>query len=116
MRSPDVNVLVACQEEAIAGFAVMQFGDTRAHLVLMCVQPPLRRQGVGHRLLDWLLATAEVAGMASIHLELRADNAAALAFYSRLGFHETLVVPGYYGGRVDARRMLRLLRSPTVQQ
>ena len=33
------------------------------------------------RLLDWLLESARVAGMASIHLELRAGNDAARRFY-----------------------------------
>ena len=71
-----------------------------------------RHLGIGRRLIDWLVESARVAGIASIHLELRADNVSAQAFYRALGFSETLVVPGYYDGRVSARRMLRMLRSP----
>lgn len=115
IRSPEVCVVVASDGEEVAGFAVMEFGDTRAHLVLMCVQPGLRRRGVGRGLIDWLLASAEVAGIESVHLELRADNEVALAFYRSLGFSETLQLPGYYGGRIAARRMLRLLRPIAVR-
>ena len=104
--------LVACDAAGVQGFAIMQFGDERAHLILMCVQPAQRRLGIGRRLIEWLVESARVAGIMSIHLELRADNAAAQAFYRALGFSETLVVPGYYEGRVSARRMLQLLRSP----
>ena len=49
--------------------------------------------------------------MVSIHVELRADNSGAFAFYRALGFVETLRVPGYYSGRVTAIRMLRMLRA-----
>ena len=94
----------------LRAFAIMQFGDERAHLVLMCVAPEHRRRGVGRRLLGWLVASARVAGIAAIDLELRADNAAAHAFYRTLGFADTAVVPGYYEGRLPALRMRCQLR------
>ena len=52
--------------------------------------------------------------MASIHVELRADNAAAYAMYEAAGFAETFRVPRYYRGRETAVRMLRVLRAPGV--
>ena len=62
-------------------------------------------------MVEWLVESALVAGMASIHVELRASNAAALAFYAAMGFSETFRVPGYYRGRETAVRMLRMLRT-----
>ena len=103
--------LVAHDASRIQGFAVMQFGDTHAHLVLLCVQPMQRRRGIGRRLSEWLVESACVAGIESIGLELRADNAAALAFYGRLGFTEMQLVPGYYDGQTPARRMRLQLRA-----
>lgn len=108
----DHSVLVAVDGARIAGFAVMQFGDEHAHLVLLAVRPGLQRRGLGRRLVDWLIGSARVAGMASVHLELRADNEPALSFYRSLGFSTTLRLPGYYEGRETAWRMLRLLRVP----
>ena len=97
----------------VLGFAVMRFGDSQAHLALLCVQPQQRQQGIGRRLIDWLTASARVAGISTIGLELRADNAAALGFYRQLGFVETALVPGYYDDRIAARRMtLRLAATP----
>ena len=110
------TVLVAAGDAGVQGFAAMQFGDEHAHLVLMCVRPARRRQGIGRGLLAWLTESARVAGMAAIHLELRTDNDAAHAFYRTLGFAESAVVPGYYEGRVAARRMLRRLRPPAAPQ
>jgi [ribosomal protein S18]-alanine N-acetyltransferase len=108
----DVSVLVAASGRRIAGFAAMEFGDERAHLMLLAVRPPLQRRGLGRRMVEWLIESAQVAGMASVHLELRQANDAARAFYAALGFSATLQVPGYYDGREGALRMLRLLRVP----
>jgi len=101
---------------AITGFAIMEFGDERAHLVLLAVRPSHRRLGIGLRLLEWLVESARVAGMASIHLELRSNNDAARRFYRAMSFYETVLVPGYYrsgeGRKEGALRMLRVLRAP----
>jgi ribosomal-protein-alanine N-acetyltransferase len=107
----------AAVRDALAGFAIMELGEERAHLVLLAVRPSHRRLGIGQRMLEWLLETARVAGMASVHLELRAGNDAARRFYRAMGFYETVLVPGYYrgveGGRKEgALRMLRVLRVP----
>jgi [ribosomal protein S18]-alanine N-acetyltransferase len=130
MRDKETLAAVACEggkgqakgavagsvANAVAGFAIMEFGDERAHLVLLAVRPSHRRLGIGQRLLDWLLESARVAGMASIHLELRASNDAARRFYRAMGFYETVLVPGYYrsgeGKKEGALRMLRVLRNP----
>lgn len=95
----------------LAGFSVMQFGDARAHLALLCVQPAHRRRGIGRSLVEWLVASARVAGMESIGLELRSDNDAALDLYRGLGFVETRLAPGYYEGRIAARAMALALRT-----
>ena len=103
---------VARERPGLSGFAIMDFGDERAHLVLLAVQPTQRRRGIGRRMVDWLMESALTAGMASVHLELRADNAAARRFYRALGFSETVMMPRYYNGREAAMRMIRMLRAP----
>jgi len=107
-------VLIAHEAAHIQGFAVMRFGDEHAHLLLLCVQPALRQRGIGRRLVAWLLESAQVAGIESVALELRADNAAALTFYGRLGFSETQLVPAYYDRRIPARRMALRLRASSA--
>ena len=86
IRDPDSLTLVACAGPQIAGFAVLRFADVQAHLVLLCVLPAQQRQGLGRALCDWLWASARVAGIESVQLELRADNPGAWLFYRRLGF------------------------------
>jgi [ribosomal protein S18]-alanine N-acetyltransferase len=112
IADPETAALVACDGAQLLGFSVMQFGDERAHLSLLCVQVQQQRRGIATRLLEWLVRSARVAGIGSIDLELRADNEAALRFYRSQGFSETVLVPGYYEGRFAARRMVRVLRPP----
>ena len=127
IRDRETLAVVACESAknraapvatrgALTGFAIMELGDERAHLVLLAVRPSHRRMGIGQRLLEWLLESARCAGMASIHLELRANNDAARRFYRAMSFYETVLVPGYYrsgeGRKEGALRMLRVLRAP----
>ena len=112
IRDRETLTPVACDRGRIAGFAIMEFGDERAHLVLLAVRPTHRRLGIGRRLVEWLVESARAAGIASLHLELRAANEAARGFYRAMGFDETIVVPGYYRGREAALRMIRVLRAP----
>jgi ribosomal-protein-alanine N-acetyltransferase len=112
---PDVTALVARDAQGLAGFAIMQFGDDDAHLVLLAVQPRRQRQGVARRMLGWLLDSARVAGAAEIRLEIRAGNAGARAFYHALGFGDAGLLPGYYGGRDAALRMVRVMRRADDQ-
>jgi len=109
---PEAVTLVARNGESLTGFGIMKFGDERAHLVLLAVQPDFQRRGIARRLIQWLVESAATAGMASIHVELRARNTGAYAFYRAIGFAETLRLPGYYSGRETAIRMLRMLRAP----
>jgi [ribosomal protein S18]-alanine N-acetyltransferase len=112
MQESETVTLVARVGARFAGFAIMRFGDTRAHLILLAVDVPHQRQGVARRMLGWLAESARVAGIASVHVELRADNAPALSFYRAAGFAETFRMPGYYRGRETAVRMLHLLPTP----
>ena len=116
IREAETVTLVARGARHPVGFAVMRFGDDRAHLVLLAVQRAHHRRGIGRRMIEWLLESARVAGTASIHVELRAGNAPALAFYRALGFVETFRVPGYYRGRETAIRMMRMMRADAVRR
>jgi ribosomal-protein-alanine N-acetyltransferase len=111
---PETVAVIAREVPRIAGFAIMKFGDDRAHLALLAVRPSHQRRGLARRMLDWLVASAQAAGVATVHVELRETNVAALGLYRSVGFDETLRVPGYYRGREAAIRMIRVLRMPNA--
>jgi ribosomal-protein-alanine N-acetyltransferase len=115
IADPETVVLVArAPAAALAGFAIMRFGDVGAHLDLLAVAAPLQRQGLGRRLLRWLEASALTAGTFHVSLELRANNTGARDFYQALGYAMSGHRPGYYQGREDAITMRRDLRVTTA--
>lgn len=111
----DTVALAACDGQRVVGFAIMSFGDEHAHLVLLAVRASHQRRGIARRMTEWLLASAAVAGIASIKVELRTDNAAAYALYRGLGFAEMLRADGYYRGREAAIFMIRMLRPAGIE-
>ena len=113
IRDPDTVALVACDGPQLHGFAVMHFGDALARLALLCVVATQQRQGLGRQLHHWLLASAQVAGIGTLRLELRADNSSALSFYRQLSFVEPQRLPNDDDGLAAARRME--LRLQTVR-
>jgi ribosomal-protein-alanine N-acetyltransferase len=112
LRRRDTIGVVARMEKILVGFAIMQFGADQAHLNLLAVAPLFRRRGIGGALIEWLEASAVVAGVSCITLELRAGNHAALAFYQCLGYEEFEALPRYYDRRESALRMMHVLRYP----
>jgi ribosomal-protein-alanine N-acetyltransferase len=107
IRDPDTMVLVASVRGEIAGFAIMSFGEERAHLLLLAVMPVHRRKGIGTAMLRWLEESCVTAGIRQVKLELRSANRVAREFYVRAGYHYLGQVSGYYDGREAASIMAR---------
>jgi len=112
IKDSDTNVVVARAKSKLAGFAIMRYQGFEAHLVLFAVSPQYRRQGIGRRLIDWLIATARVAGAQSVFVELRVGNRSAKSFYRALGFVPMEELDSYYRGIEDGIRMALDLRVP----
>jgi len=110
VRARDTNVLVADVHSHLVGFAIMDFGEARAHLSLLAVKPSHQRCGIATQMLNWLEASALAAGIERIDLELRATNDDARSFYRARGFKEGSYLPGYYLGVETALRMSRDIR------
>ena len=112
IRGEESIVLTARRPTGVMGFAIMQFGDSTAHLNLLAVEAGSQRRGIGSALLAWLEESAVVAGTFVIQLELRAANTGARAFYEARGYRETGRVTGYYQRLEDAIQMAKDLSAP----
>ena len=110
IKARDTNVLVAEVRQHVVGFAIMDFGDTSAHLLLLAVKPTHQRCGVGRRMVAWLEEAALTAGIGTVSLELRSNNFGARTFYRILGYKELSYLPGYYRGVETAVKMARDIR------
>ncbi len=111
IRDPATNVAVITESDAIVGFGIMQYRDESAHLALFAIRSSHRNRGIGSRLVAWLEKPALIAGVQLLRVEARADNAAALSFYRRLGFELVNKVAGYYSGVVDAVQLEKRLSA-----
>jgi ribosomal-protein-alanine N-acetyltransferase len=103
------RVLVALDGTQMVGYAAFQRILDEAELLNIRVAPAYRRRGVGRCLLA--ACRTDLEGARCLHLEVRANNWAALALYREAGFAQVGVRRGYYpavaGGREDAL-LLRL--------
>lgn len=98
--SPHVSL-----HQAPHGFALTRLVAGEAELLTLAVDPAHQRQGIAQALLKtWLEGLRNQAETA--FLEVAADNGAAQALYSKLGFVEVARRAGYYsrpdGPSVDA--------------
>lgn len=91
--------------EVMAAFAITQVVLDEATLFNIAVDPAWQRQGLGRQLLEYLIQALEERGVATLWLEVRASNTAAIALYESLGFNEATIRRNYYPtaqGREDA--------------
>lgn len=95
-HDPDKKIVVAKQDGAIVGFAVLHhvckpenpFMKERDYLDIdeFCVDAAHRRQGVATALIDFIRAYAIAQGFPRIELNMWEFNRDALAFYEAAGF------------------------------
>lgn len=78
---------------AYGGFWAM---GPEVHIVTIASHPDYRRQGLGRRLLEFMIERARSAGASEITLEVRAGNHAAQAMYRAMGFATVGVRKRYY--------------------
>lgn len=89
----------------IYGYGIMSFGAGEAHILNICLHRVLREQGVGRKLLEFLLDHARKSGMQDAFLEVRPSNPVAIHLYESMGFNRVGVRKAYYQaspGREDA--------------
>lgn len=99
------KLLVAEQEESVFGFLLYRVtGPDECEILNLAVDPSHRRAGAGRSLVGWLVSNYA----ADIHLEVRAGNEGAKAFYQSCGFIPTGRRTAYYRYPVeDAILMVR---------
>jgi ribosomal-protein-alanine N-acetyltransferase len=104
----------------VAGYGLLSVAAGEAHILNVCADPALPRQGHGRRLLRALLQQARGRGAQRVFLEVRPSNSAAIALYHAEGFNEIGRRPRYYpaaAGREDAIVMaLELAYNPFETQ
>ncbi len=94
-----------------AGVLVLAARGRTLRILSLGTHPDWRRRGVAALLLRHAAAAARSAGLVRIRLEVRADNRAAIALYTRHGYAIAGALPSYYGVGEDGVRMERTLEN-----
>jgi [ribosomal protein S18]-alanine N-acetyltransferase len=108
--------IVAQINGEIAGFLVAEASKRRkaGHIITIDVREGFRRHGVASRLMSECEARLLAAGCDVVFLETAVDNAAAIAFYKRLGYAVLETLPRYYHGELDAFLMGKRIARPAA--
>ncbi|MBB3035450.1 GNAT family N-acetyltransferase [Alteriqipengyuania lutimaris] len=91
-------------EDAV-GFAIVRAAPGEEEILLIAIEPAMRRRGLGAKLLRTLAAAARLRGADRLFLEMRENNPAR-SVYENHGFHPIGRRKEYYrlddGARMDA--------------
>lgn len=80
----------------MAGFILGQMAADEAEILTLGVPIEHQRHGLARRLVDALVRAARKSEVKKLFLEVGAENAAALALYTKAGFAKVAERKGYY--------------------
>jgi len=109
---PTVHYRVVRQAGEVVAYAVVSVAGDVAELQRIAVAPGQRRSGLAGTLLADGCRRAAAEGAVRLLLEVREDNAGALAFYLASGFAEIARRPRYYRDGSTAVVMELALTGP----
>lgn len=96
----------------LMGYGLLSVAVGEAHVLNLCVGPLYRRKRVASQILERMLEQAQKEGAATVLLEVRPSNRAAVRLYEHMGFDRQGVRRRYYPapeGREDALLLARAL-------
>lgn len=102
----------------IQAYGLISIAANEAHVLNICVAREYRGQGIGRKVLNKLLQTAESKQVDSVFLEVRESNFAAIQLYDQEGFNRLGVRKAYYpaeDGRENALVFAKALNLPDEQ-
>lgn len=109
------HLWVSLVDEVLKGYICFWIFADEVHLMNIAVHRLWRRKGLGAGLLRKMLEVGAQRGSRSAWLEVRPSNLSARSLYSRTGFRQVGVRPGYYRETgEDAIVMTLNLPSPVV--
>jgi ribosomal protein S18 acetylase RimI-like enzyme len=82
----DSLFFVAVDEETIIGTVLSGYDGHRGWIYSLAVAPDRQRSGAGTQLVRHVESALAALGCPKVNLQVRADNAAVVAFYESLGY------------------------------
>ncbi len=110
-RARAVTLLAETGGGELLGYVLVLFSRASAHarVYSIAVAATARGRGLGRKLLTAAEAESERASCVSIRLEVRRDNAAAIALYKACGYRQFDSISDYYDDHEQALRFEKAL-------
>lgn len=99
------RVLVQPNSDLVMGYGILMTGPGEAHVLTLGVGAAWQSQGLGRKMLRYLIELSRKHQAEFVLLDVRESNTGAINLYQRLGFQQIAVRKGYYPamcGREDA--------------
>jgi [ribosomal protein S18]-alanine N-acetyltransferase len=100
-------------KDKLAGFVIFERSGRQGHghIVTLDIDPVERRRGLGTLLMRTAEELLKREGAGVVRLEVAENNSAARQFYRSLGFVVRGRIAKYYGGKIDAEVMEKVIGS-----
>ncbi len=92
----DYFAAIDISDGTVCGYGGIMTVLDASDITNIAVLPKYRRQGIGERLLDTLVAAAVKRGASSLRLEVRESNIPAISLYEKFGFVRDGIRNNYY--------------------
>lgn len=104
VSSPTIESFVAEVDGELVGYATVMFRPRSliARIYSIAINPAIQRMGIGCQLLEACESSARSRGSSTLRLEVKMDNAKAIAFYEKYGYQRYGIRPGFYEDGTDA--------------
>jgi [ribosomal protein S18]-alanine N-acetyltransferase len=113
IASSNCTLIVAEADRQVAGCALVLYrrGSKLARLYTIAIATAFQRRGYARRLLTAAETGAKRRGCRAMRLEVREDDAGAIALYESSGYRPFGRRRRYYDGRIDALRFEKPLAA-----
>lgn len=81
---------------AVCGYANLRVIAGQGEIERIAVHPSYREQGLGRKLMEWMVIFSREQDVSDMTLEVRAGNENAIKLYESCGFIKEAVRRGYY--------------------
>ena len=117
LRSPHMPVIAAFSDGELAGYAIqsLRMSSDSVRIYSIAVDARFVRRGVGSALLKACENYAHLHKKSQITLEVRYDNAPAIALYEKWGFHQFGEHEDYYADGATALRYRKVVGMKEAQ-
>ena len=96
ISDPNNHYIVTITDGIIVGYCGYWGIAGEGHIYNVAVKESHRGQGIGYRMLDYLITQARSRGITSLTLEVRQSNEPAIQLYKKLGFIEAGIRKEFY--------------------